>query len=219
MGYGNPGGKSVVSKVPNVPVSTPKAQNSATLAAPKALGSGKQTAILKATDIIKNVMSPINGYTPLSQSLVNQPTRTPGGAGLNLTNKQPTSSNSPGFIKQLYSNIQNAEYVSADDPNSMRLSAQVGGTMGLLESVKSIASSSEGKALIGGGVAALTGGSKSTTTTSAGRAVNPNTGRPYRHMNSLNPHALSRATRRIKSFTKRVHTVEKALNRIHTHKR
>ena len=213
MGYGNPGGKSVTSKVPNVPFTSLKLAAPAT---PKAFGSGSPKSLLTASDIIKSTLSPINGYTPLTQSVVNQPTRTPGGAGLSVSPNNPTSSNSPGFLSLLLNPTLDPSYLSADDPNSTKSFAASGGaTMGLLETAKAYATSAAGKQIIGGGVAALTS-KKSTTTTAAGKAVNPRTGISYRHMNSLNPHALSRATRRIKSFTKRVKSVEKALNRIHT---
>jgi len=212
MGYGNPGGKSVVSKVPNTTAKAALGNN--TIQAKTTVTSSSPLLVQgKNMSYAKQPMSS-QLLVDIIPSILCAPTRTPGGAGINMSPLNPPKANSPGFVSTFLTNAANNTYVEAGAPNTQNMYSNVGGnSMGLLETGKAALKSDIGKQILGGAVDQVTGGSKASAT-STSRSVNPATGRSYRHMNSLNPRALSRATRRIASFTKRVHSVDKLLHKI-----
>jgi len=219
MGYGSkPGEKSVVSNIS----SAGRNPKTGCLLPSSSINSSQIASIGTSSKGVP--------FVQIAQSILNQPTRTPGGAGISISPVNSSSNSSPGFVSNLVTSLTNPSsvpgYVSANEPGSVKLSGAVGTTavagaaggaaMGLLDTAKTYLSSSSGKQILGGATAALTGGSTTTTTS---RAINPRTGKPYRRMDPLNVKAVRRATRRLNSFTHTTHSVEKALRKLMPHKR
>ena len=222
MGYGTgPTGKpSIISIVPS---------------AGRDLATGRLT--VKGTTVSAPVTSPVAAGIMTSNAdwfrnnFLTQPTRQPGGNAPSTSPQNAQKGSAPGVVASTMAKMavlpaatvaigminpkSDPSYVPANAPDSTRLYATATGgstTMGLLDSAKTFATSTGGKALIGGAVSALTS-AKGAGTVSTSRAVNPRTGRPYRHINPANGKAVSRAVRRLSSFSRMAHRVEKQIGK------
>lgn len=190
---------------------------------PNMLSLPKKTAAPKyvSNTTAQGIMT--DNATWFRNNYLSQPTRAPGGAGVTASINNSPKTSAPGVVSQTLKQAANAlihpetqpGYVPPSGPGTQQMmgTAGIGGTtMGILDSAKAYATSKGGKALIGGAVAAVTGGSTSSST-STSRAVNPNTGRPYRRMNPANGKAVRRAMRRVSSFHRMARNVEKQLSK------